>query len=97
MESRSKKTFGGWLSFALTVFSLLAIAAPLRAQYRASLQGTVSDPQGKVIPDATVTLTSKETNISKAVTTSGLRDHRTGAGDVYANRGQSRIRETGPG
>jgi len=71
MESRSKTTFGGWLSFALTMFSLLAIAAPLRAQYRASLQGTVTDPQGKVIADATVTLTSKETNISKAVTTSG--------------------------
>lgn len=51
---------------------LLTIAAmPAIAQYRASLQGTVTDPQGNVIPGATVTLTSKETNISKTVTTSG--------------------------
>jgi hypothetical protein len=42
---------------ALTVFSI-----PARAQYAASLQGTVADPTGAVIPDATVTLTDKETN-----------------------------------
>ncbi len=40
------------------------------AQYRAAIQGTVTDPQGGVVPGATVTLTSKETNISQTVTTS---------------------------
>ncbi len=55
---------------------LLTIAAmPAIAQYRASLQGTVTDPQGNVIPGATVTLTSKETNVSKTVTTSGAGVH----------------------
>ncbi|MFL6452321.1 MAG: TonB-dependent receptor domain-containing protein [Bryobacteraceae bacterium] len=40
------------------------------AQFRASLQGTVTDSQGGVIPGATVTLTSRETNTAKSATTS---------------------------
>ena len=55
----------------LTACVLTIAAIPAAAQYRASLQGTVTDPQGNVIPDATVTLTSKETSVSKTVTTSG--------------------------
>src|ERR1700726_543946 len=47
MGSRSKTT--------VAVLSLLAIAAPLNAQYRGSLQGTVTDPQGQTVPNATVT------------------------------------------
>ena len=49
--------------FLLSIF-------PLAAQYRAGLQGTVTDSQGGVIPGAQVTLTSKETNIAKTASTS---------------------------
>lgn len=40
------------------------------AQFRAAVQGTVKDTSGGVVPEATVTLTSKETNNKQEVTTS---------------------------
>jgi len=58
------------LSFASFIsFLLLFIAGPAAAQYRASLQGAVTDQTGAVIPGATVTLTSEETNVAHTVTT----------------------------
>jgi hypothetical protein len=47
---------------ALALLCVSLAAVPVSAQYRASLQGTVTDPQGGVVPGATVTLTDKETN-----------------------------------
>ena len=44
----------------LAGIATLAIAA--HAQYRASLRGTVTDPTGAVVPEATVTLTNTGTN-----------------------------------
>jgi hypothetical protein len=50
---------------------LIFSASTLFGQYRAGLQGTVTDPNGSVVPDADVTLTSLETNIPRAAKTSG--------------------------
>ena len=43
---------------------------PLMAQFRAAIQGTVTDQSGGVVPDASVTLLSNESQKSQTVTTS---------------------------
>ena len=55
-------------SASLFVLFLLLLAVPAQAQYRAGIQGVVLDPQGAVVQGATITLTSKDTNISKTAT-----------------------------
>ncbi|HMJ09042.1 MAG TPA: carboxypeptidase-like regulatory domain-containing protein, partial [Pyrinomonadaceae bacterium] len=56
------------------LFSVLILSAcftvAANAQFRAGLQGTVTDNSGGVVPGATVTLTSKETNQSLQTVTS---------------------------
>jgi hypothetical protein len=68
----TRNTFVRRLSF---IFAGLCVALALCssgiAQYRASLQGVIRDPQGDVIPDAKVTITSTETNTSRSVTSNG--------------------------
>lgn len=54
--------------FAVCVILLTSWA---HAQYRASIQGVVTDPQGAVIQGATVTLTNQETNQVLTSTTNG--------------------------
>lgn len=50
--------------FSLAI--LLGVAA--QAQFRASLRGTLTDPQGAVVPGATVTLVNKDTNATMTST-----------------------------
>jgi hypothetical protein len=60
--------------WAISFFSftaLLLLVPALHAQYRASLRGVVSDPQGAVVPGATVTLTNTETNEKQKSTSDG--------------------------
>ncbi len=57
-----------WCSAVLV---LVILAIPAHAQYRTSIQGTVADPQGAVIPGATLTLTNKSTNETVVRTSNG--------------------------
>jgi hypothetical protein len=59
--------------FGILLFMLLSISA--HAQFRAGLQGSVTDAQGAAIPGATVTLTNEETNKKQ--------DTKTGAEGYY--------------
>src|SRR5436309_4636481 len=49
---------------------LFFLATHASAQFRASIQGTVTDTSGGLIPEATVTVTNKETGKAETVTTS---------------------------
>ncbi len=61
---------GSFRFFALCCAALLSCALPVSAQYRAAIQGTVTDQSGGVVPGATVTLTSNETKHASTTTTS---------------------------
>ncbi|HET9839055.1 MAG TPA: TonB-dependent receptor [Candidatus Angelobacter sp.] len=66
------------LCFSLTTFSLL----PARAQSTVatgSIQGTVTDPNGAVVPGATITITNKATGQVSKVTSSGSGTYASGA------------------
>ncbi|HYY72865.1 MAG TPA: TonB-dependent receptor [Candidatus Bathyarchaeia archaeon] len=54
-----------------TVFAAYAVfvSAAAHAQYRASIQGVVTDPQGAVVSGATVTLKNLDTNQTQTATT----------------------------
>src|ERR1019366_7709724 len=55
----------GWFSMAMLL--LVVSAIPAHAQYGASLQGTVEDTTGAVVPGASLTLADKETGHSVSV------------------------------
>ena len=53
------------------LFLLALFAVPSQAQYRTSIQGTVTDPTGAVIPGATLTLKNPSTNETVVRTSNG--------------------------
>jgi hypothetical protein len=54
----------------LSILALLVAVTPAAAQFRAGIQGTVTDQTGAVVNGATVTATDKETGRSTTATTS---------------------------
>src|ERR1051325_7845139 len=56
------------VSPAVCVITLFLLTTMAHAQYRASIQGVVTDTQGAVIPGATITLTDKQTNRTATAT-----------------------------
>src|SRR5262245_60901608 len=59
------------IAFAVITLAI-GISSEVIAQYRAGIQGIVTDPQGAVVIGATVTLTNKETN--RTLTTKSSED-----------------------
>ena len=51
---------------------LICILQPCLAQFSSGVQGTVTDPSGAVVSDATVTLTNAATGIADKATTSDV-------------------------
>jgi hypothetical protein len=71
MQLRSKETPARTLPFALAaVWLLIAVSSPMNAQFNASLQGTVTDSTGAVIPGAHVTLLNNGTQAKQEATAS---------------------------
>ena len=50
---------------------LLVVSATASAQFKASIQGTITDTAGGLVPEVSVTVTNKETGKSQQVTSSG--------------------------
>lgn len=55
---------------AIALCALLLLAVGVSGQYRAGVQGVVTDQSGALVPEASVTVTNVETNISRTATTS---------------------------
>jgi hypothetical protein len=66
-------TFTGWLkSFGIALFVILAIALPVASQTQmttGTIQGTVSDTNGAIVPGASIEIKNLDTNLSKTLTT----------------------------
>ena len=71
MQHQSPQTHSKFIAVLFFLSSFLLVTLPGVAQFRASLQGTVTDPTGAIIPGATVTLTDNATNHTTSTTSSG--------------------------
>ncbi len=57
---------------AVALLAAGLLCAPANAQFRASIQGVVTDPTGAVIPGVTLTLTNNATNQKQESTSNGV-------------------------
>lgn len=73
MQNNASRTFPSFPKFfalMLLLGGICALTFPAFGQFRASIQGTVADPTGAVIPGATVTLTDTTNNHTMTTTSS---------------------------
>lgn len=68
MRFETTKSFSGF-RFAGAAAVCMLLAASAWGQYRAGVQGVVTDATGAAVPNAIVTLTSKETNVPRVTKT----------------------------
>lgn len=57
------------LAFQLATLICAAVLSVLAQEFRATLQGTVSDPSNAGVPNATITLRNVDTGIEREATT----------------------------
>ena len=57
-------------TLSLLALTLVLASSPAWAQFRSGVEGTVSDPSGAVVPNATVTAKDTNTNVSRSTQTS---------------------------
>src|SRR5215203_5395008 len=60
-SSMTRRKLSALLHAALCALFLMTLTATARAQFRAAVQGTVTDQSGAVVPEATLTLKNNET------------------------------------
>ena len=60
--------FQHFTRFGLALFLIAFLALPVLAQFRSSIEGTVSDPSGAVLPGSTVTVTEQATGRTVTLT-----------------------------
>src|SRR3712207_1379693 len=67
MKNKFSKWLASWLSLVMITVSFAPLA--MAQETTGAIEGTVTDPQGAVVQNATVTATNKATNFSRSVTT----------------------------
>lgn len=83
-----QKEFARFFSWLICCAAILSLSIVANAQFRAGVQGTVTDSSGGLVSGATVTLTSNETKRLQTVTTSDEGFYRfsaLAAGSLYAD------------